>query len=188
MVVVSREIAGGFWLLFCVVWLVTAFGVKPNIAGRPWWLRLPVRLTILAVVILIFGLRLRGAFFGRPFAPQAVLAPIGAALCVAGISYAIWARMVIGRNWGMPMTLKADHELVTTGPYARVRHPIYAGILLAMVGSALVFSPWWLLILLLNGAQFFYAARKEEKLMLQTFPESYGEYMRRTWMFIRFLF
>ena len=84
----------------------------------------------------------------------------------------------------MPMTLKAGHELVTTGPYAWVRHPIYSGIILAMAGSVLVFSLWWLLILLVNAAQFFYAARKEEKLMLRTFPEEYAVYMRRSWMLI----
>ena len=83
--------------------------------------------------------------------------------------------------------LKAGHELVTTGPYAQVRHPIYAGTLLAMIGSVLVLSPWWLLILVVNGAQFVYAARKEEKLMLRTFPDEYAGYMRRTWMLIPFV-
>jgi protein-S-isoprenylcysteine O-methyltransferase Ste14 len=187
MAVLSQQIAAGFWLLFCVIWLAAAFGVKRNIAKRPWWLRLPARLAIVAVVVLFFGRSLSGALFGTQFEPREVLAPIGTALCVGGTSYAVWARIVIGRNWGMPMTLKAGHELVTTGPYARIRHPIYAGILLAMLGSALVLSPWWLIILVLNAAQFFYAARKEENLMLRTFPEEYATYMRRTWMLIPFL-
>lgn len=187
MVLLSQQIAAGFWLLFCIVWLVAAFGAKRNIAARPWWLRMPVRLTVLVVAVLFFGRWLRGALFGMAFAPQPLLAPVGALLCAIGTGYAIWARVVIGRNWGMPMTLKAGHELVTTGPYAQVRHPIYAGILLAMVGSILVLSPWWLAILIINGAQFFYAARKEETLMLRTFPEEYAAYMRRTWMLIPFL-
>ncbi len=87
----------------------------------------------------------------------------------------------------MPMTLKQDHELVVTGPYAYVRHPIYFGILLAMAGSVLVLSLWWILILLLNGAQFVFAARREEKLMLGRFPEQYPAYMRRTPMLIPFV-
>ena len=183
-VVVCQEITAGLWLVFFVVWLAAAIGVKRNIARRPWWVGVPVRLTFLVIAIFFLSRWVRG---GLPFRPQALQAPLGTILCAVGISYAIWARVVIGRNWGMPMTLKAGHELVTTGPYAQVRHPIYAGTLLAMIGSVLVLSPWWLLILVVNGAQFVYAARKEEKLMLRTFPDEYAAYMRRTWMLIPFV-
>ena len=188
MMVLSQRIALGFWLLFCVVWLASAFGVKRNIIRRPWWLRMPVRLTVLVIAIIVFGRWVRGAaLMSTTPELQPALAPLGAALCTIGIAIAIWARLVIGRNWGMPMTLKAGHELVTTGPYAWVRHPIYSGIILAMAGSVLVFSLWWLLILVVNAAQFFYAARKEEKLMLRTFPGEYAVYMRRSWMLIPFV-
>jgi protein-S-isoprenylcysteine O-methyltransferase Ste14 len=85
------------------------------------------------------------------------------------------------------MTLKQGHELVTTGPYAYVRHPIYSGVLLAMFGSVLVMSLLWLVVLLLNGLQFIYAARREEQLMLKTFPNEYADYMKRTKMIIPFV-
>ena len=101
--------------------------------------------------------------------------------------FAIWARIFIGRNWGMPMTLKEGHELVTTGPYSYVRHPIYAGILLAMLGSALVFGLWWFAIFFITAINFVYAAKKEEGLMLQQFPNAYPDYMKRTKMLIPFL-
>ena len=182
--------AGGLWLIFCLVWLVAAFGVKKNVVSRPAWCRLPVRVAIVVVVLLLFGRRLNNRLLLASVAVQSgspANALLGTLLCAAGIGFALWARMVIGANWGMPMTLKQGHELVTSGPYATVRHPIYSGVLLAMLGSILVISLLWLVILFLNGLQFIYAARKEEQLMLKTFPEEYAAYMRRTRMIIPFV-
>lgn len=190
MMALYLRINAWLWMFLCVVWLVSAFGAKKNIARRPWWMRVPVRIAILVVVFVLFWRPLGG----RWLAPLDMLLgspAIGLAgliLSVAGIAFALWARMVIGRNWGMPMTLKQDAELVTTGPYALVRHPIYSGILLAMLGSGFTISLWWLVFLVLNGVQFFLAAKREERLMLQTFPETYPAYMRRTRMLIPFVF
>ena len=84
----------------------------------------------------------------------------------------------------MPMSTKENPELVTTGPYAFVRHPIYTGILLAMLGTAIGENVSWLLPLLLFGGYFIYSARREEELMLRQFPEQYPAYMRRTNMLV----
>jgi len=67
-----------------------------------------------------------------------ILAVIGALLFACGIALAVWARLHLGRNWGMLMTQRAEPELVTSGPYSFVRHPIYSGLLTAMLGTALV--------------------------------------------------
>ena len=182
--------AAGMWLIFCLIWLITAFGVKRNIVARPAWVRLPARIAIVVVVLLVFARRVDDRLLLASVAvllASPVVALIGTLLCAAGIAFAIWARMVIGRNWGTPMTLKRGHELVTTGPYAYVRHPIYSGVLLAMSGSVLVMSLLWLVVLLLNGLQFIYAARKEEQLLLKTFPNEYAAYMQRTKMIIPFV-
>ena len=182
--------AAGMWLIFCLIWLIAAFKVKKNIVARPAWVRLPARIAIVAVVLLVFARRVDDRLLLASIAvllASPVVALIGTLLCAAGIAFAIWARMVIGRNWGTPMTLKRGHELVTTGPYAYVRHPIYSGVLLAMFGSVLVMSLLWLVVLLLNGLQFIYAARKEEQLMLKTFPNEYAAYMQRTKMIIPFV-
>jgi protein-S-isoprenylcysteine O-methyltransferase Ste14 len=190
MIVVYQRIAAGIWLLFCVIWLTAALGAKRNIAPRPWWFRIPVRLAIVVILLAVFGRSLRGDLLASAVAARIAspgLALLGLLLCTAGIGYAIWARIAIGANWGMPMTLKQGHELVTSGPYAHVRHPIYSGILLAMLGSALVLSLWWLVIFVANGAQFIYAAKKEEQLMLQTFPNEYPGYLQRTPMLIPFI-
>jgi len=116
-----------------------------------------------------------------------MLGVMGVILCAAGIAFAIWARRHIGRNWGMPMSLQEDHELVTTGPYARVRHPIYSGMLLAMVGSMLAEGAGWLPPFLIFFVYFIYSAKTEEKLMVQQFPNEYPAYKERTKMLIPFV-
>ena len=69
---------------------------------------------------------------------DAALGWLGVAACATGIGIATWARVCLGRNWGMPMTVRARPTLVRSGPYRVVRHPIYSGLLLAALGSALV--------------------------------------------------
>ncbi|MGH8300548.1 MAG: methyltransferase family protein, partial [Steroidobacteraceae bacterium] len=95
--------------------------------------------------------------------------------------------MNLGRNWGMPMSLRQGHELVTSGPYAYVRHPIYTGIMLAMIGSALAVGLLWLLLFALYFAYFLFSARTEEQMMLAQFPDTYPAYRRRTRMLIPFV-
>lgn len=190
MILLYQRIGGGLWLFFLAVWLIGSLGAKKTASRRAWWIQAPVRLGIAVfLLVLLLGpwrrelLRPGAAMLSSPTAGL-----VGLILCIAGIGYAIWARIVIGRNWGMPMSLKEDPQLVTTGPYAQVRHPIYSGVLLAMLGSALAISLWWIVFFVVNAGQFVYAARKEEQLMLQTFPDSYPGYMRRTRMLIPFLF
>ena len=84
----------------------------------------------------------------------------------------------------MPMSPKANPDLVMTGPYAHVRHPIYSGILLAMLGSAIGASVFWVLPFALFGPYFFYSARREEEFMVSLFPEDYRDYMARSNMLL----
>jgi protein-S-isoprenylcysteine O-methyltransferase Ste14 len=87
----------------------------------------------------------------------------------------------------MPMSRRENPELVTTGPYAFVRHPIYAGMLLSMLGSTIGESALWLVPLILFGAYFIHSARREEKRMLEQFPEQYPAYMERTKILLPFV-
>jgi protein-S-isoprenylcysteine O-methyltransferase Ste14 len=80
----------------------------------------------------------------------------------------------------MPMTLKAEPELVTSGPYRFVRHPIYSGILLATLGTALAISGLWLVVFAVMGVYFVYSARVEERLMASSFPAAYPYYRAHT--------
>ena len=169
------------WVVFWVYWLVEAARSKPGrragIRGRPVGM-----VIVIAGIILIPRLHLHGLNVHAPV-PRA----IGVALFVAGLAFAIWARINIGRNWGMPMTTKTEPELVTSGPYALVRHPIYSGILLAFLGTALATNISWLLAVVLGGAYFIYSATVEEKIMDRTFPDTYPSYRAHTKMLIPFL-
>jgi protein-S-isoprenylcysteine O-methyltransferase Ste14 len=94
------------------------------------------------------------------------------------------ARIHLGRNWGMPVSRKEDPELIMSGPYAHVRHPIYGGIILAMLGTTIGASVFWAVPLVLFGVYFVYAAHREENHMITQFPEQYPAYKRRTRMLL----
>jgi protein-S-isoprenylcysteine O-methyltransferase Ste14 len=88
----------------------------------------------------------------------------------------------------MPLTRKADPELVTTGPYHTIRHPIYTGIIVGMAGTAIAVSTYWLIALALGGSYFIYSAFVEERDMAKVFPVAYPDYKRSTKMIIPFIF
>ena len=106
----------------------------------------------------------------RPSTPIPWRAALGLLLFALGLGFAIWARVHIGRNWGTPMTQKDDPELVTSGPYHLVRHPIYTGILVAGVGTAVALSWLWLIAVILAGVYFVYSATVEERYMTRAVP------------------
>jgi protein-S-isoprenylcysteine O-methyltransferase Ste14 len=116
-----------------------------------------------------------------------ILAAIGALLFVCGIALAVWARLHLGRNWGMPMTQRTEPELVTSGPYRFVRHPIYTGLLTALLGTALVNNLLGLIVVAVLVAYFYYCGTVEERNLVATFPKAYPEYRSRTKMLIPFL-
>jgi protein-S-isoprenylcysteine O-methyltransferase Ste14 len=186
----SRWLIVGLWLVLIAYWAIAAIGTKRNVGSPISWKEGGLRLAILLIVMLTLGSpRLRHAVAGVQTETDGgpLMRAGGVALCALGIALAILARYQLGRNWGMPMSRKQDPELVTTGPYAVLRHPVYAGLLLAMLGSAVAASVFWLLPLLLFGAYFIYSARAEEKLMLAQFPAQYPAYIRRTKMLVPFL-
>ncbi len=168
------------WGVFWAYWLVSAFGAKQSIASRR---RLPVN----GVTALVAFLLVR-VFRGGSVAVQSpVLGAIGAAVLASGLLLAVWARLHLGRNWGMPMTERAEPELITSGPYRFVRHPIYSGLLLGVVGTALATDLLGLIIAVLLGAYFYYSASVEEKNLTAKFPTAYPAYRTATKMLIPFV-
>jgi protein-S-isoprenylcysteine O-methyltransferase Ste14 len=170
---------GAFWLY----WLVAAFSMKK---GRiPWSRELRIRLLIVAAAVIAARL---GAFRGRDLDTDPLRAGIGLALFATGLLFAVWARVHIGRNWGTPMTQKDEPELVTTGPYRLVRHPIYSGILVAGVGTAVGLSWIWSALVALAAIYFVHAATVEERFLAERFPFEYPAYKRSTKMLVPYVF
>jgi protein-S-isoprenylcysteine O-methyltransferase Ste14 len=168
------------WALFWVYWLIAAIGVKRGPRRRR---AVPpgVRVLVLAFVAARVSIGNTGAV--RDLAVQIA----GTVAFVCGIALAVWARIYLGRNWGMPMAQKDEPELVTSGPYRFVRHPIYTGILLAMVGTAVATNVYWLLAAGVAAAYFVHSARVEERILLGAFPGVYPGYRARTKMLIPFV-
>jgi protein-S-isoprenylcysteine O-methyltransferase Ste14 len=171
------------WAAFWIYWLAAAFSMK---RGRvPWSRELGIRAVIAFIVILLIR---SGAFRAQGLNTDPWRAGLGVVLFVLGLGFAIWARLHIGRNWGTPMTQKDDPELVTSGPYRMVRHPIYSGILVAGVGTAVALSWQWLIAVALAGAYFVYSATVEERYLTEQFPDTYVAYRRSTKMLVPFVF
>jgi protein-S-isoprenylcysteine O-methyltransferase Ste14 len=171
------------WAAFWVYWILAAFATK---RGRFSWSRgLRIRMVIVAIALVLVRF---GAFRGHRVQTDPWLAGIGLVLFALGLGFAIWARVHIGRNWGTPMTQKDEPELVTSGPYRLVRHPIYSGILVAGIGTAVALSWVWLAAVVLGGIYFVYSATVEERYLSEQFPDSYPPYKRSTKMLVPFVF
>jgi protein-S-isoprenylcysteine O-methyltransferase Ste14 len=184
------------WGAFARGWLIFAqFNKKANRSApglrRIWQLRVAI---LIAALVLLWYRRHGGArglgSAGHLLALHggATVQWLGVGLSLIGIGFAFWARVHIGRNWGIPMSLRQDHELVTSGPYAYVRHPIYTGIMLAQIGSALAVGVVWLVAFAIAFVYFVFSARTEEKMMVAQFPAAYPAYRHRTKMLIPFVF
>ena len=175
------------WAAFLLVWGISAFFVKQDMRGGGWQ-RFWVLRVAAAAIIIFAAVRLgRGAgypaavFYSHPlFTPTLILGWTGALLTAIGIGFAIWARVNIGRNWSSHPAMKEHHELVTTGPYAYVRHPIYSGIMLAALGTAIMSSIFGIGMLIFISIFFALRINKEEKIMLELFPNRYPEYQKHT--------
>jgi protein-S-isoprenylcysteine O-methyltransferase Ste14 len=171
------------WAAFWIYWLVAAFSMK---RGRVAWSReLRIRAVIAVLAILLIRL---GAFRNHGLNSDPLRAGVGLVLFADGLAFAIWARLHIGRNWGSPMSQKTETELVTSGPYRRVRHPIYSGILIATIGTAVALSWAWLIAVALAGVYFVYSAIVEERNLTEQFPDTYPAYKDSTKMLLPFVF
>lgn len=168
------------WIPFWIYWLAAATNAKESRPGRRWT---PVGgLSVVAVLLIVRVFRTGSLAVHSP-----TLEVIGAVAFVLGLALAIWARVHLGRNWGMPMSERQEPELITSGPYRYVRHPIYTGLLLGLVGTALATNLIGLVITAVLGGLFYFAARQEERNMTVSFPTAYPAYRASTKMLIPFV-
>jgi protein-S-isoprenylcysteine O-methyltransferase Ste14 len=178
------------WGVFIVYWAISAFSTKRNARGHSFIRGFLFRAALAILVVVVLRAPIAG-WFGEALAAGAASPWVGviAVLCAAlGIAYAVWARSYLGANWGMPMSVKENPDLITTGPYAYSRHPIYTGVILAIFGSTLIGGLWWLTVFIVVCIYFVYAAYQEERILMKEFPEAYPRYKAHTKMLIPFIF
>jgi len=131
---VANAVIGITWTIFIIVWLISAFTAKHTARRRGGPSLLLYRLGIVLVIIVIAHYGGLNRSILDPLSTNPTVDIIGALLVIGGVSLGLWARYHLGRNWGMPMSEKQGAELITTGPYAYIRNPIYSGVLLARTG------------------------------------------------------
>jgi protein-S-isoprenylcysteine O-methyltransferase Ste14 len=171
------------WAAFWLYWLAAAFSMKSG--HVPWHRELGIRVVMVVAVILLVR---SGAFRHHGLNSDPWRAGAGLFLFALGLGFAIWARLNIGRNWGTPMSQKDEPELVTSGPYRLVRHPIYSGILLGGVGTAVALNWLFLIAIGVVGVYFVYSATVEERYLTKQFPDTYPTYKHSTKMLLPLIF
>ena len=175
------------WALFAVTWFIAALFVKRTVE-RSWSFGRSSMIVVLAVGYWIARNRqLIGA--RQLWTPTPSIEWLAAAVVLVGLWVTLWARFALGRNWSGTVTFKQDHELIERGPYRYVRHPIYTGILFAILGTGLCFGKLrdFIVLLVVLGA-FWIKLKIEESLMCQQFPDTYPKYRQGTKALIPYLF
>jgi protein-S-isoprenylcysteine O-methyltransferase Ste14 len=174
------------WLVFLFYWIFASLSVNRIKNREPAGPRL-TRWAVIVATLLLLNTNLGYiGFLGRRFVPFTLsIAWLGAILTLAGVAFAIWARVHIGRYWSGTVALKVGHELIRTGPYAHIRHPIYTGVLLMLAGTALAIGRCdALLAFLLLLADLIWKSRREEALLAQEFGAAFEEHRSHTGFFL----
>lgn len=170
------------WYAFLIVWGIGALRLKPNKVTEPLAARLLYGVYFVFGFALLFSDSLPfGSLRHRFVSPTNWVELAGVALTYAGAATAIWARFTLADNWSARISLKVGHQLIRTGPYAYVRHPIYTGILMAVTGTALLVGEWrGLLAIALVTVAFAMKAKREEAYMTAEFGDTYAHYRAST--------
>jgi protein-S-isoprenylcysteine O-methyltransferase Ste14 len=184
--VTPTELIFAAWLLFGGYWLSAALGAKKAAKKE----NLPERFAHILFAVVGSGLLNandpRLGVLNRHFLPQeSWIAWMGAVLTLLGVLFAIWARYTIGREWSGEVQIKENHQLIRTGPYAHIRHPIYTGILLALAGTAVTIGQYRAILgvaLFLIG--FVRKAKKEEAFLAREFGPAFDAHRRHTGFFL----
>jgi protein-S-isoprenylcysteine O-methyltransferase Ste14 len=181
-----RYLSNAVWLVFLAYWIYSAQKLKAIKQREPGTERIVYLVVMVCAYTLLFSDGVNFGAFDRRVVPDSIFLGIcGVVLSALGVGVAIWARKHLGENWSATVTLKKDHELIRTGPYRRVRHPIYSGMLLSMIGVVLVLGEIRGLIgFLIAAASFYFKARKEERFLSAEFGPAFTEHTRRTGMFL----
>jgi protein-S-isoprenylcysteine O-methyltransferase Ste14 len=177
------------WIVFVVYWQIKAGDTKTTQRIEPAGSRI-LRIFIFLIAIALLSIpRIPLPWLYVQVWPQRYWPFwLGASVTVAGLLFAVWARVHLGRNWSSSVTIKQGHELITTGPYGVVRHPIYTGILTGFLGMAIAISQVrGFIVVVLVFFAFWLKLSMEEKWMRSQFGERYAAYARQTAALVPYL-
>ena len=177
------------WIVWVLYWIFNAGKVKVTRWRESGLSQLLHRAPlIIAAVLLFFGHWPFGFLVGHFLPENGLTGALGTFMVIGGVAFSVWARHCLGANWSSAVTLKEDHTLIRSGPYALVRHPIYSGMLLAIAGTAVVFGQWRdLLAFGFALVGLVYKAHIEERRMRETFAD-YETYRRQTAALVPFIY
>lgn len=180
------------WIVWLIYWQLSAMKAKQSIRRHNWLIDGGIRILIIVIILIFLHVPVLYHFVlninSKSFYENPYVGSIGIIIALVGFALSIWARVSLGTNWGMPRTLREKPELVTSGPYAFIRHPIYTGMIIAMLGTTIVTNILWIIAFIILAAYFIYSAKREEKDMLEQFSKEYKEYKKRTKFLIPFIY
>ena len=172
----------GPWLVLWAYWAISALNTRRTQKKEPFIARYGVVFIEVVGFTLLFDSDAGIGFFGHRVIPRiSELRLAGVLLTWAGIALALWARWHLGQYWSGRITIKEDHRLIRSGPYAHLRHPIYTGLDLAVTGTALLINQWRCVIgvcVIVTG--FWIKAKREEAMLGRQFGEEFQEHRRYT--------
>ena len=167
----------GPWIVFVVYWAVGALKTQRTERKESFASRYGILFVEIAGFVLLFSDEAGIGMLGHRVIPRTyALGVTGVALTWAGVALALWARWHLGQYWSARITIKEDHKLIRTGPYARLRYPIYSGLDLAAIGSALAIDQWRCVVgvcLIILG--YWIKARREEGMLTTQFGADFQE-------------
>lgn len=178
----AMQVCTDLWMALGVVWAVGLLFRKPTQERAGMGQRVAYGIVVIVAFWLMFSGRVPDGWLREHLYERTQWTDwAGVALTVLGVLLAVWARFFLGRNWSSAVTVKVGHELIRGGPYRFVRHPIYTGLLVAMLGTGIVRARVFAVIAVaLLFAGFWVKLRIEERFMRKTFGEQYDDYARTT--------
>ena len=188
MATISDSIILGCWIIFLGYWLISAQRAKAVAEKQSLLSALAHRIPVGLGWFLLAFPRL-GPPWNRALISHAEWLPvIGTATCVFGLYVTLWARWTLAGNWSSDVTFKQGHELIRTGPYRFTRHPIYTGLLVMGLGTAIDIGQLRGAVgLVVVGIGFWIKLKQEERLMLRHFPDQYPAYKKQVKALVPFV-
>ena len=172
------------WVIISLVWVISGFTTKQVKSQEPRYQRFIQYWLPLLVAFYLLG---PGEWFGHSllrenFVSHSNLVGIIGLVCgILGTAIACWSRIRLGRNWSLAVQQKQDHELITSGIYSVVRHPIYTGLLMLFIGNGIIVGDYRaILAVIIVFISFWFKLKKEEQLLIETFGDRYITYKQHT--------